>query len=690
MPNNILSYEIIDGVAIVTIDSPPVNALGHDVRLAIQEGFKRGAEDASVSAILLICSGGTFFAGADIAEFATGMKDPTLPTLLDWFDTIDKITIAAIHGTALGGGLETALHCHYRIAAPSAKMGLPEVSLGILPGAGGTQRLPRLVGPEAALDMMINGKPISAKQALAAGMIDMLSGEDNLKADALAYAQKLIAENAPVRRVRDKDDVITSFKGNDAFFDEYAKKNARAFRGFKAPGEIVVAVKAAVNLPYDEGVQKEREGFLRLAASPESQAQIHVFFAERATSKVPGIDRNTPARIIQKVGVIGAGTMGGGITMNYLQAGFPVVLVEREQAALDRGLSVIRKNYEISASKGRLTSEQVEAYMALIEPGLDMETLADCDLVIEAVFEEINLKKNVFAQLDKICKAGAILASNTSFLDLNEIADSTSRPQDVIGLHFFSPANVMPLLEIVRGAKTGDDVLSTALKMAKTIRKTPVVAGVCHGFIANRAMEPYMKEAQMLALEGAPLQQIDAVIYDYGFAMGPLSMLDLVGLDVIGRESKERSVMGELVKIDRLGQKKNGGFYDYDDKRTPSSSPISTKLIKDMAAELNVKHQDHGDAAILQRLLYPVVNEGAKIVEEAIALRPSDVDMALIMGYGWPTHKGGPMQWADHVGLDVIVAKLREFEAAYGARFAPAKLLVDMAESGQKFSNMKG
>lgn len=686
MADNVMTYEVVDGVALVTIDSPPVNALSYPVRKGILEGFEKAESDETVSAVVLMCGGRTFIAGADISEFETGMKDPQLVDVLAFLDRMEKVTVAAIHGTALGGGLETALHCHYRIAVPSAKVGLPEVHLGLLPGAGGTQRLPRLVGAEKAVDMMVSGNPVKAPAAAEMGIIDAVTTSDDLKKEALEYARRLVHEGAKPRRVREMDVPAC----DASFFEEYRKKNAKAFKGFKAPENIVKAVEAATELPYDKGIEAERSLFLELMTSPESDAQRYVFFAQRATTKIPDLPKGVKPRDIKKVGVIGAGTMGGGITMNFLQAGIPVTLVEVKEEALERGIGVIRKNYENAAKKGRFSDDQVEKLMGSIDPALEMEKLADCDLVIEAVFEEMSVKRDIFGKLDKICKKGAVLASNTSFLDLNEIAEATSRPEDVIGLHFFSPANVMPLLEIVRGDKTADDVLATALAVAKTIRKTPVVARVCHGFIANRAMEPYMFEGMRLALEGIEPQRIDGVMRDYGFAMGPLQMLDLIGLDVMGRESNQKTLMSELVRVDRLGQKKNGGFYDYDEKRRPSPSPKAAEVIGALAKEQGVEQRDLDDGEILDRLLYPIINEGAKIVEEGIAIRPSDVDVALIMGYGWPTHKGGPMKWADQQGLDTIVEGLREFEATYGDRFKPASLLVKMAKEGNKFSAMKG
>jgi 3-hydroxyacyl-CoA dehydrogenase len=673
--------EVVDGIGVLTIDYPPVNALSVHTRIALDEGFRQFAAYDSVKAIVLICAGRTFIAGADISEFG---KAPTGPNLQDVFDIIEggtKPVIAAIHGTALGGGYELALICHYRIAVPSAKVGLPEVALGLLPGAGGTQRLPRIVGIPAALDLITGGAPVSASKALELGMIDALAAEGKLREDAIAFAANLVAEGGPLMRVRDRQDKVEPYRGKPEIYADYLKKNARAFRGFKAPFNIVKAIEAAAELPFDQGKERERELFTELMTSTESAAQRYYFFAEREGAKVPDLPKGTAALPVKSVGVIGAGTMGGGITMNFLNAGIPVTLVEMNQVALDRGLGVIRKNYENSAAKGRMTAEQVEQRMALITPALGLEALDQADLVIEAVFEDIGIKQDLFGKLDAVAKPGAILASNTSFLDLDQIASAKTRPESVVGLHFFSPANVMRLLEIVRGAKTSDAVLATALKIAKTIAKVPVVSRVGPGFIANRVMSPRSRQAMELVLEGPTPQDIDQAIYDYGFAMGPFAMGDLVGLDVIGRGSNERTLQGDLVKLGRLGQKSGGGFYDYDDKRQASPSPVAAQVIADFAAAKGIADKGRQSAeAIAARLLYPVVNEGAKVLEEGIAIRASDIDVACILGYGWPVYTGGPMFWADTVGLAKVVEGLR----AMGIE--PAKLLTGKAANGGSFT----
>jgi len=682
---DVATWAVEDAVGILTIYSPPVNALGLAVRKGLSDGIAALNADPAVQAIVLICGGRTFFAGADIAEFGKPFLVPTLIDVLAELEASAKPVVAAIHGTALGGGLETALVCGYRIAVPSAKFGLPEVKLGLLPGAGGTQRLPRLVGPAVALDMMVSGSPIGAARAVELGIVDRLAGEGRLREDATAFARSIVGQ--PVVLVRDRQDRVDPYRGKPELFAEFRKKNARAFRGFKAPENIVRAIEAAVALPFDQGIARERALFEELESSIESQAQRYAFFAERNTSKIPDVPPATRTLEVNTVGVVGAGTMGGGIAMNFLNAGIPVTLVEMSQEALDRGVGVIRRNYENSAKRGRLTEAQVDQRLALIRPTLDLTALAEVDLVIEAVFEEMAVKKEIFARLDGIAKPGAILASNTSFLDLDEIAAATSRPEWVIGMHFFSPANVMRLLEVVRGRMTSNEVIATAMKLAKRIDKVPVLSRVCWGFIANRIMVQRDRQADVLVLEGPTPQEIDRAIYDYGFAMGPFQMIDLVGLDVINREVKERTVAGDLVKLDRLGQKKNGGYYDYDDNRKATPSPVAAEIIAEFARFKGVESKGaQTPDEIVCRLLYPVVNEGAKLLEEGIALRASDIDMAAILGYNWPVYTGGPMFWADMVGLSQIVAKLKWYEAQFGERFKPAALLEKLAAEGGSFT----
>jgi 3-hydroxyacyl-CoA dehydrogenase len=679
---DIVTLTIADGVATILIDYPPVNALSAAVRAGVLSTVQQASNDREVSAIVLACAGRTFIAGADITEFGKPPAPPSFDVVFDAIENAPKPVIAAIHGTALGGGFELTLVCHYRIATSEARIGLPEVNLGLLPGAGGTQRVPRIVGVAAALDIMTSGRMVKAKEALDLGLIDRLASSDSLLSDAQAYARQIVADGAARPRIRDRD--APAFDA--AVFADFRKANARRFRGFKAPEAIVQTVEAAVTLPFDEGLAREQALFRSLEASTESQAQRHYFFAERETSRVPDIDPKTPTLDIRSVGVIGAGTMGGGITMNFLSAGLPVTLVETTQEALDRGVGVIRRNYEASAAKGRMTPEAVERCMGLITPSLEMSDLGAADLIIEAIYEDLGVKQDVFARLDTIARPGTILASNTSFLDLDKIAAATTRPNAVIGLHFFSPANVMRLLEIVRGAKTDPAIVATAMKLARTIGKVPVLSGVCDGFVANRLLAPRGAQAEALILHGIKLAEIDRVLVEYGFAMGHFQMMDLVGLDVIGRGTNERTVMGDLVAMGRLGQKKNGGYYDYAPDRRSSPSPVAEDVIVDVARARGVAAiPPLDDQALLGRLLYPVVNEGARILEEGIALRASDIDVAAILGYNWPVYTGGPMFWANTVGLADVVAGLREIQAEQGDAFAPSPLLVRLAEEGGRF-----
>jgi len=685
--SKVATCTIEDGIGIISIDSPPVNALGIDVRRALDESFRAFDADDAVKGIVLICGGRTFFAGADISEFGKPLQDPSLVGVFDVIEASKKPVVAAIHGTALGGGYELALTCHYRIAVPSAKVGLPEVKLGILPGAGGTQRLPRIVGAATALDIIVGGEPIPAKRALELGMIDALAEEGKLREDAIAFARKILAEGKPLSRVRDRQDKVDADKGNTALFEDFRRKHARANRGFLAPEGIIKAVQAAVELPFEQGMKRERELFEELHDSIQSQAQRYYFFAERQAGKVPDVPADTPTLPINSVGVIGAGTMGGGIAMNFLNVGIPVTLVDMNQEALDRGIGVIRKNYEISAAKGRLTQDEVEKRMALIRPAVGLEALSDVDLVIEAVFELMEIKKDIFGKLDTIAKPGAMLASNTSYLNIDEIASVTSRPELVLGMHYFSPANVMRLLEVVRGAKTSKEVIATAMGLAKKIGKVAVLSRVGHGFIANRVLSQRKDQADAIIVEGTPPTAVDTVIYDYGFAMGPFQMMDLVGLDVIGRDEVERSVRGDLVKAGRLGQKSKAGYYDYDDNRRQSISEVANKIIADFAEFKGVvPTAAQSPDEIIARLLYPVVNEAAKVLEEGVASRASDIDVACILGYNWPVYTGGPLFWADTIGLPKIVAKLEELEKLHGENFRPSALLKEKAASGGSFT----
>ena len=653
-----------DDVLVVISDSPPVNALSAAVREGLVAAIAEGSADASITAMVIRCDGKTFFAGADITEFGKPPVGPMLPVVDDAIEASDKPVVAAIHGTALGGGCEVALGCHYRVAVPSAVLGTPEVKLGLLPGAGGTQRLPRIAGVAMALEMCATGNPVPAKKAEAAGLIDRIVGETSLEADAIAFARE-IAGKRPLPRASER-----GAKADPDAVAAFRKANARKFRGFEAPEANIACVVKATETPYAEGVHFEREQFMRLMTGVQSAAQRHLFFAERQAAKINDVPADTQLRPIKRVGVIGAGTMGGGISMNFLSAGIPVTIVEMQQEALDRGVGVVRKNYEATAAKGRMKPEQVAAAMAAFTPTLGLENLADCDLIIEAVYESMDVKKEIFAKLDTICKPGAILASNTSYLDIDEIAASTSRPQDVVGMHFFSPANVMKLLEVVRGAKTAPDVLATVMALAKKIKKVAVVAGVTYGFIGNRMLMPRQVEANKLLMEGATPEQIDKVHVAFGMPMGPFQMADLAGVDIGWHRDPTRieNIRDALAAEGRWGQKKQAGFYDYDEKRNPSPSPRVAEIIEEFRAKSGAgEKREVSDQEIVERTLYPMVNEGALILEEGKAQRASDVDVVWIYGYGWPVYRGGPMFWAEHeVGYDKLVGGLEKhgFEVA--------------------------
>ena len=663
-------------VLVIISNNPPVNALGAAVRSGLEAAVKEGVADASVTAMVIRCDGRTFFAGADITEFGKPMQGPGLGTVIDMIEAADKPVIAAIHGTALGGGCEVALGCHYRVAVPSAKLGVPEVKLGLLPGAGGTQRLPRVAGVALAVQMTATGDPISAKKAAEAGLVDRVVGEDSLEADAIAFAKEVAAKR-PIPRASEKTvepdpDAIEAFK----------KAQGRKMRGFDAPAANIACVeKASSGASFQEGIEFERQEFMKLMGGTQSAAQRYMFFAERQAAKVDDIPADTKLRPIRKVGVIGAGTMGGGISMNFLSAGIPVTIVETAQEALDRGTGVIRRNYENSAKKGRFTQEKVEGMMGILSPTLDLQALADCDLIIEAIYENMDVKKELFGKLDAIAKPGAILASNTSYLNIDGMAAVTSRPGDVIGMHFFSPANVMKLLEVVRGAKTSPDVLATVMALAKPIGKVAVVSGVCPGFIGNRMLSQRGGPANTMLMQGVAPERIDKVLTDFGMPMGVYQMSDLAGIDIGWHRDPNRieTIRDALAAKGRWGQKTKKGFYDYDDNRNPTPSPEVKQIIDDFRAKSGEAAKDYSDDEILGALLYPMVNEGAKILDEGMAQRASDIDTVWIYGYGWPVYRGGPMFWANTVGLDKVAAGLE----AQGVEVAP--LLRRKAEAGEKF-----
>ena len=673
-------------VALVIVNNPPVNALSWHVRQGLFDGMTQAVESGAKS-IVVICDGRTFIAGADISEFGGNVpKAAGLQEVQAAMEDAPVPVIAAIHGTALGGGLEVALCAHYRVSVASAKFGLPEVNLGLLPGAGGTQRLPRLVGVPKALEMMTTGRHVSSAEAQAGGLVDEViagNGLDELRAAAVAFANKAVAENLPLVRVRDRDDKVAEAKGNDQLFADFRKSIARKTRGFLAPEYNIQCIEAAANLPFGEGLKVEGKLFMELMTGPQSGAQRYYFFAERAANKIPDIAKDTPLIDVQKVGILGAGTMGGGIAMNFVNVGIPVTIVERDQASLDKGLGVVRKNYERSRST---TAEQVEERMALITGSTSKQDFADCDMVIEAVFEDMELKKSIFKELDEICKTGALLASNTSALDVNEIASVTSRPESVIGMHFFSPANVMKLLENVRGDKSSDSVVATTMAIGKKIKKVSVMVGVCPGFVGNRMLFMRGAEAERMLMEGATPAQIDSVLYDFGFPMGPFSMSDLAGLDIGWKEEKSSSstIREILCENGRRGQKNGRGYYTYDpDTRAATPDPEVEQLIKDFAVSKGHEQREVTDQEILERLLYPMVNEGAKILEEKIAIRGSDIDVVWVNGYGWPVYRGGPMHWADSIGLAEIVSKIESYSESLGGKhWDLSPLLKSLAESG--------
>ncbi len=685
---NPVSTKIIGKIAIVVIDNPPVNALSHAVRSGILEQIELLDENDNIEVIILRCEGRTFCAGADISEFGKPPMDPGLPHLINEIEKINKPVIAALHGTALGGGFELALSCNYRIMNESAKVGLPEVNLGLIPGAGGTQRLPRLIGVEAALDMICNGKPISAPVAEKIGIADRISSGD-LETDAIHYAEEVLLQNKPHKRIADM--MVTA---SADIYDSYRKKIARKTRGFLAPYAAIRAIEAAA-LPLDEGLKIEREEFLKLLSSPQSKAQRHLFFAERAAGKVPGIDKSTPVNAINQVGVIGGGIMGCGIAVNFLNKNIPVILLDISEEACAKAKSTIENIYMSSVKKGRISEDQFNSRMNDLTVTSYYDDLNDMDLIIEAVFEDIEIKKDVFKKLDLIAKPGAILATNTSFLDVNEIASVTSRPDDVIGLHFFSPAHIMPLLEIVRTEKSSLTAVATALNIGKLIGKTSVVSGVCYGFIANRMSSCYGREAGLLLLEGASVEQVDKAMFDFGMPMGMFSMLDMAGID-IGVMARQKMVPGsydenafsvhaELVANGQKGKKTGTGFYIYHPETgakliNPDVQSIATQI----ADKLGIQRREIDETEIQERCVLALINEGFKIVEEGIALLLSDVDVVYALGFGFPRYLGGPLHYAQQNGPKKILDKINRLVEQKGPRWwTPSKLLVKLAKENE-------
>jgi 3-hydroxyacyl-CoA dehydrogenase len=687
------AYSVRDGIAVITMNNPPVNGLGSVLRPGIMDGIRKAAADPAVKALVIIGSAKAFSGGADIREFNTPKMNvpPSLPEINDAQDAFAKPMIAAIGGFALGGGCELALGCHYRVALPKSQIGLPEVKLGLLPGSGGTQRLPRVVGAAQAIQMMTTGNPVPAEKALSLGLVDEIVQGDLLEG-AIAFAKR---QTKP-RRIRD---LAVKVEGDPkAFFEKARADVAKASRGFPAPLEIVACVEAAATRPFDEGRKFERERFAFLVEGNESKALRHMFFAERQVTKIPDVPEDTPAREIKRAAVIGAGTMGGGIAMNFANAGIPVSIMDVTQEAVDKGFKKIKDNYASTVSKGRLRQEEMDKRISLIKTTTRLEDAKDADIVIEAVFERMDVKQDMFRKLDGIMKPGAILATNTSTLDVNAIAEVTKRPQDVIGTHFFSPANVMRLLEVVRGAKTAKDVLATTMKLGKTLKKVPVVSGVCDGFIGNRMVEKYGQQSLFLIDEGCSPQQVDAAAYKWGMAMGPLAMGDMAGLD-IGWEIRKRryverpnfvysKVADRICEQGRYGQKTGKGWYKYNlPDRKPIPDPEVDKIIADYRKETGVKTRSISDEEIVERLIYALVNEAAYILEEGIALRASDVDMVYLTGYGFPAYRGGPMFYADTVGLKNVLNSIQKFQSGYkGEVWKPAPLLVKLANEGRKFN----
>ena len=675
--NEVTNLNINDNVAILTLNSPPVNALSANVREGLDKGIKEAIANSNVDAIVLICDGRTFIAGADISEFGKEPKGPSLFEVQEELENSPKPIIAAIHGTALGGGLEVALTCHYRIAVPSAKCGLPEVSLGLLPGAGGTQRLPRLVGVEQALKMVTSGIHLSADKCLKSGLIDKLATENHLLEDSISFAKEIVSENKPLKKVRDIDEKVTAARGNHQLFNDFRNSISRKTRGFLAPEYNIQCIEAAVNKPFDEGIKVERDLFLKLVTGNQSAAQRYFFFSQRQVAKIPDIPKETEKLSIKDVGIIGAGTMGGGIAMNFANAGIPVTIIEQSQEILDKGIGIIRKNYENTASKGRISIDDVEKRMNLINGDVSINSLAEKDLIIEAVFENMDLKKEIFSKLNNVAKKGAILATNTSGLDINEIASTTDSPENVIGLHFFSPANVMKLLEIVRGEKTSNEVIATSMTMAKSIGKVAALVGVCPGFVGNRILAQRQREANKLILEGALPWDIDDALFEFGFPMGPFAMSDLAGLDIGWNKENSRgeTIREKLCENDRFGQKSGKGFYIYDENRKKSPDPEVEELIISFAQEKQIKRRSISKEEIIERCLYPMINEGFKILEEGMAIRASDIDIIWINGYGWPVYEGGPMFYGNLIGFEKILEWLKKMEEEYGNDFTPSPYL---------------
>ena len=690
--SQVVKMERHDAVAVVTIDSPPVNALSAAVRKGIVDGVNSAVADAGVKAIVIVCAGRTFIAGADITEFGKPPQSPSLHDVIDTIENCPKPVIAAIHGTALGGGLELALGCHYRVATKEAKIGLPEVKLGLLPGAGGTQRLPRAVGPELAVKMIVSGDFIGASEALKAGAVDEIV--DAQVAGGEAFAKKVIADKKPLRKLRDDDSKLAAAKADKSIFTNAAAAANKKNRGLEAPLAAAEAVSHSLDQPFEQALKSERELFTKLMNGEQSKAQRYAFFAEREAAKVAGVPDGTKGRDVKSVAIIGAGTMGGGIAMSFANAGIPVTLIETGEEQLKRGLGIMQKNYDATAARGGIPADAPAKRMGLITGMVGIENVKDADLIIEAVFETMAIKKEVFGKIDQFAKKGAVLATNTSYLNINEIAEMTKRPQDVLGMHFFSPANVMKLCEIVRAEKTAPDALVTAVNIAKKIAKVPVVVGVCDGFVGNRMLAARGKQAEKFLFEGALPQQVDAVLTKFGMPMGPFAMGDLAGLDIGWRSRQDRGIKSEIAdaicEAGRFGQKTGKGYYKYEaGSRAPLPDPEIEKLIEETTVKMGIKRRQIGDDEILERLMYPMINEGARILEEKIAARPSDIDIVWLYGYGWPIYRGGPMFYADSVGLKHIADRLSFYaKQTNDPSLEPTSLLKKLAAEGKTFASL--
>ena len=686
-----VDLEIQDGVAVIRIDNPPVNALSEGVRNGLHEAVLKADADDEAEAILIICEGRTYIAGADIREFGKPHRGVPLFDVQDVIEGASKPVVSTIHGTCLGGGLEVAICCHYRVAISTARFGFPEVKLGILPGAGGTQRLPRIVGVKKALEMMVKGDMVDANFALENGLIDALV--DDLYEGGMAMAKKVVEEGRPLIKVRDANDKLEDAKKDPKLFHRFRRRVARKTRGFDAPESIIQCVEDTLIKSFDDGIQGERDRFQVLVNGIKSEAQRYYFFAERQAGKIPDVPKGTATIPIGKVGMIGAGTMGGGISMNFLSEGTPVTIVEANREALDRGIEVMRKNYLRGVKRGRLTEADVDVIMGRLTPTLSIEDVADCDLVIEAVFENMDLKKEVFTKLDAIVKEGAILATNSSGLDINSIAAVTKRPEMVLGTHFFSPANIMRLLEVIRAEKTSKKVMATVMALAKRLGKVPVVSGVCPGFIGNRILRQRGVQALKLIFEGSMPWDVDRVIFDFGFPMGPFAMVDLAGVD-IGWDAEnsqgDKNIHHRLCELDRRGQKTGKGWYNYHpETRFRTTEPLVEKLVLEFSEKMGKTRRKISDEEILQRCIYPMINEGAKILEEGISQRPSDIDVVWVNGYAWPVYRGGPMFYADTVGLDKVLAKLKAFQEQDNDDFwQPAPLIEKLVAEGKGFKDM--